>query len=1039
MALQDQVISVPFSQGVDTKVDPKALPSGKLISLSDGSFSLGNQISKRNGYTNINSFQSLLTRSFGNQLLLGDGQSLYSYSADSATKQNVGNYTSVSVTPTNVPVSNSGAHSIRSISYQTTTTSYILTAYVAVTPSTTAEFLYINVVDATSGTVLLADTAVYGATGNVGTLFAQVFVVNGNGTPSFGILYPGVLGVLTYGTISVSSGVVSTSFGHELTNSAVTSFNALTNGTTTVYVSYTSGGTTTTSYISTLVGTTFTGTSTANTMSSGSIFTQTQSQFDNAGNVWTMTSVENTGATTATLYYFIASPSLTITLNTTTIGSYAAVDTFDPSTIGLSVQTATTMRAYYSRKTLIGTEGSADAHFYLTTYYYTITASGSPISGPVLFLQNMELQSNFVSYGGINYAVFGNVLPSLAATTGGGTISTVTTLSDQNTFFLVNETKAVAVAKCLAAEAMPVSLDQYLTYSGSSKARPNLMTLTLSGTSMYFGCGALLENNNRVLNASGNGSLIPLVQSGCKLEQFNFSDPQAYQSIIFQNTAVFNGGIVKGYDGRSFNELGFLTFPDYFRAVGSTSGGQMAAGTYGYAVTYSWTDANNQQYESFPLTSTANVASGTTGSAALEIMTLGLTEKGNYSDQPVYINIYRTDVNGSIYYFLNRIKNTTSQPYINPSYDSQLTDVYGSSLAGQPELYNTGGVLENDPPPPSMVLTVRENRLYAVDSENVNTDYWFTKTPNKGFGISFSSFLVESIDSVGGAITSQAQMDEKLVTFKETSLGYQVGDGPNDAGANSSLSAFQFVPSDTGSNNHRATIVIPNGCMFQSDKGLYLLGRGLQVTYAGSPVNSYKSEFITQATMLQAANAVRFLVSTGVTLVYNYFYDQWSTFTNHTGTSADVFQGLYTYSRYDTKVFQENATSFLDDTTSYNLNLQIAWLKLGGIQGFQRIKQMLVLGDHISPVAGHGVQIAVAYDYGTTFTTGVTYSLSSSSSSTSFQFRDFFSQQKCDALSLTVTEVTTGTSGEYLDLTDLSFLAGVKKGTNKLSAANSVG
>jgi hypothetical protein len=282
-------------------------------------------------------------------------------------------------------------------------------------------------------------------------------------------------------------------------------------------------------------------------------------------------------------------------------------------------------------------------------------------------------------------------------------------------------------------------------------------------------------------------------------------------------------------------------------------------------------------------------------------------------------------------------------------------------------------------------------------------------------------------------------MDEKLITFKQSGMGFQTGDGPNDTGnpASSTLSNFQFIPADTSSSNHRSTIVIPSGVLFQSPKGIYQLNRGLQVQYLATDVAAYNSQFYTAATMIQSANEVRFLTNSGMTLVYNYLYNQWSTFSNHTGTSADIFQGLYTYSRNDGHIFQENTATFLDNTASYSLTAQLAYMKLSGIQGFERVKQTLLLGDHLSPATGHGVQISAAYNYNNTFSVPIGYTFGNSSGV--FQYREFLPIQKCNSISLLIQEVVTGSSGEFIDFTDLSFYAAMKKGPHKLSAANSVG
>jgi hypothetical protein len=168
--------------------------------------------------------------------------------------------------------------------------------------------------------------------------------------------------------------------------------------------------------------------------------------------------------------------------------------------------------------------------------------------------------------------------------------------------------------------------------------------------------------------------------------------------------------------------------------------------------------------------------------------------------------------------------------------------------------------------------------------------------------------------------------------------------------------------------------------------------------------------------------------------------NQWSVFTNHEGLSADSHVGLYYYVREDGHIYKENTTSFLDNATAFNLKLNTGWLALSSVQNFERVRQMLTLGDYTNgSSASHGIQVEAAYDFSTSYGTAVSYYFGAASSSGVFQYRNFFTQQKCDSISLLITEKTTGASGEFLDLTNMSFIAGLKKGFNKVTAAQSVG
>jgi hypothetical protein len=212
------------------------------------------------------------------------------------------------------------------------------------------------------------------------------------------------------------------------------------------------------------------------------------------------------------------------------------------------------------------------------------------------------------------------------------------------------------------------------------------------------------------------------------------------------------------------------------------------------------------------------------------------------------------------------------------------------------------------------------------------------------------------------------------------------------------------------------------------------------VTYVGIEVEDYNSQDVSSAIIVYDRNQIRFLTSSGSTLLYDYVVNQWSTFTNHAGYSSDLCNGTYYYVRTDGKIYKESTTSYLDDTTAYSLLAQTAWMHLGTIQGFQRVRRLISLGDYSNgSSASHLIQVSAAYDFGTVFSTPIQATLGVASASGTFQYRERLPIQKCDTITLLIEEVTTGATGEYLDLTNMSFEAGIKKGLNKLPASRSYG
>jgi hypothetical protein len=99
-----------------------------------------------------------------------------------------------------------------------------------------------------------------------------------------------------------------------------------------------------------------------------------------------------------------------------------------------------------------------------------------------------------------------------------------------------------------------------------------------------------------------------------------------------------------------------------------------------------------------------------------------------------------------------------------------------------------------------------------------------------------------------------------------------------------------------------------------------------------------------------------------------------------------------------------------------------------------------MLGDYANGSSAlHKIQVSAAYDYGSTFSTPIPYTFGALSTSGLMQYRERVPVQKCEAVSFLIEEVSTGASGEYLDLTDLAIEIGMKKGINKMASTRSVG
>lgn len=523
---------------------------------------------------------------------------------------------------------------------------------------------------------------------------------------------------------------------------------------------------------------------------------------------------------------------------------------------------------------------------------------------------------------------------------------------------------------------------------------------------------------------------------GARAVQFDFKDPNAYISSMLGRNLIFSGAKISAYDGKSITELGFNYPPDeeLITLTPAAAGGFIADGVYQYQIVYEWMDNQGQVHRSAPSIAkqTTVFGGGGNGQVTLTIPTLRVTDKKDAAGE-VIIQIYRTQASGTVFY--NVKQNADPVLYNDTDVDSlTYVDTASNSIIASNELiYTTGDVLDNDTPPSCSILDVYQSRMVVAGLEDP-LEFAYSKTQVKGEGVAFSGFFNSRVDPFGGDISAIKLMDDKVVLFKENAIFVVSGEGPNDTGSQNNYTIPQLVTSDNGCPYPKSTVLMPLGIMYKSNKGIYLLGRGLQVDYIGSQVEDYNSQDITSAELIQDKNQVRFLTSSGLTLVYDYFFKQWSTFTNHEGKDAVIWKGVYHYLRNSGQVYAESA-AFLDNATGIVLKAATAWLKMAGIQGFQRVRKIGFLGEYKS---AHQLQIRVGYDYKPAYQDTYNFDATTviASSANTYQFRQALKQQKCDSLRIEISD--TAPTGESYNMSDISLEVGVKPGINRLKAAQTI-
>lgn len=662
--------------------------------------------------------------------------------------------------------------------------------------------------------------------------------------------------------------------------------------------------------------------------------------------------------------------------------------------------------------------------------YTSLTSSGF-VSTPLVTVRGVKLASRAF--------LVGNVVYFLAAYSS----------AYQSTYFLINGSTSTSAAPIVA---MKLAYSNAYQYYGEG----TIPSVLVNGNTVSFPYlyQDLIDPVNKTTGAAITSGFY--TQTGINFAAVEFGTQDIVTAEI-GNDLHISGGFLWMYDGVFPVEHNFFLWPDTDQAhpedtaLWNTTGGAMAAqpdgatnaNAYYYQFTYEWTDNAGNAFRSapsipIPVTTTG---SGTTGSVSLYIPTLRLTYK---ISSPVKIVIYRWSVEQQEYYQVTSI----TSPIINDTtvdmvhYIDTLND---SSIVGNNLIYTTGGVVEDVNAPATDIMTLFDTRLWLVDAEDQNL-LWFSKQVIESTPVEMSDLFTFYVAPTTGAqgstgpITALFPMDDKLIIFKNNAMYYINGTGPDNTGANNNYSQPIFITATVGCSNPQSIVFMPQGLMFQSDKGIWLLGRDLSTNYIGAAVEQYNADSVVSAQNIPATNQVRFVLGNGVMLMYDYYYNQWGTFLfnlPYNAVSATLYQNMQTFITTFGTVYQEATGTYTDGATSPVLmQFTTGPLRLGTLQNYQRAYFFYLLGSYQS---SHSLSISTSFDYDTAIVNSTTITPTNTRTGSLENWRIFLQQQRCQAFSISVQENYTGTYGAGLTLSGINVIAGFKKSFRPMPASTSSG
>ena len=1070
-------ISINFSQGIDLKSDPYQIQIDKFFSLVNSVFTSTGRLTKRNGFklltTLPNNLQTTLTTL--NDNLIATGTNLYAFSEDTNQGLNQGNVQPVqlSVLPL-VRVSTSQSSPDTALA----PTGLICLVYVD------NAVAYYQISDSVTGQQIVPRTALPSTATNprvflLGQFYVITFMVMVGGTTH-----------LQYVAIPYSTPTAPRAPA-DITGATPSSLTAAYDGfvmNNNLYLGWNGAGTTVQlNYLSStlVVDTQFTVPAvTANLLSITGDATMQQ--------VWLTFWQSGAGQIQSLLFDSHLNQLSTSTNTVSTIGQ-----TIEELT---SVATAGTLSVYYE---VLNTYTYAPNEKTDFVNYYTMTA-GFGIVGPTTILRSVGLASKpffapngmqyvLVTYSDTNQPTYflmdntGKLYMRLAYANGGGyaasqVLPTVSILNDTMyvpylvTDFLASTNKgtnlpsgtptsAIYTQKGVNLAMFSLSLVQYSSEIAGA--------LHLTGGQLWEYDGVRpVEFDFQVwpgdVGVFASPTVGGLVAGVTYFWQFTYEWTDNQGNLHRSAPSVPVSLTVETPPASFMGETHNLT--ETITLVSSFTGlqvGQKISGTFipvGAYIT-SLDPGTGSLTISAPATGDSGAAetitvAGPISSVDLDVPTLRMTYK--LAPNPVRIVGYRWSTAQQIYYQFTSL----TTPVINNVTIDSVTIHDGNSdaaILGNVILYTTGGVVEDIAPPASVASALFNNRLFLIDAEDRNL-LWFSKQVIESVPVEFSDLLTIYVAPTTGAqgstgpMTALSAMDDKLIIFKKDAIYYINGSGPDNTGANSTFSDAVFITAAVGCANPNSIVLMPNGLMFQSDKGIWLLGRDLSTSYIGAPVEAYNTQVVVGAQTIPGTNQVRFILDNNQTLMYDYYFNQWGTHTNILAVSSTLYRGVHTYLNSAGQVLQETQGTYVDNSTPVLMSLVTSWINVAGLQGFERFYFMFLLGTYFTPFK---LNVQMAYDYNSspsqaTLVTPDNFSPSwggeaqwgsggswGGGPGNVFEARVFPEKQKCEAFQVTINEVYDASlgaaAGQGLSLSGINMVVGMKKGYRTQKASRSFG
>ncbi len=524
---------------------------------------------------------------------------------------------------------------------------------------------------------------------------------------------------------------------------------------------------------------------------------------------------------------------------------------------------------------------------------------------------------------------------------------------------------------------------------------------------------------------------------------------------------VLGGGYLSYYDGDYVHELGFGR-PPFVGWSAAGSGHGLSAGDYIATAVYEHTK-NGTIHRSAPAalvteTATANQL------GTLQTLTLPCSHR---RDVEINIAPYVSDINQPVpkLRMTSPFEVTANDPSARTV--SYYYDESSPFFEGPPVYTSIGNDLSNVSPSGALIVSTALERLFTARHHAKDlvgfSDPFAPGTEAEDLVAPELNDAFVKIATDGEEITFVQEMDDNVIIGTTSSIYALTGEGPDNAGLSSDFPPLRRITTDRGCINRRSVITTPDGIMFESDAGIYMLTRGFELEHIGDAVRDELVSYplITSATLVAKKQQVRFTCTNagatdGIILVFDYKRRVWSRFVVGIGESnvlvavgSCVHDGKFYAIDRDGNVRKQELEAesvFYDNAPDLKQNwvplrIKGGWFQPAGPGSWERVASLMPMLSYKTP---HNLKYTLYSDWETTASKGpitITHDQIEAypNKETRFQPDISVTRQLCQAFSWELEDEaptpTTSTSGQGYTYTGATVNFGFEKGRAKTPAA----